>query len=388
MKSRIFIILYFICAVCYYEQTGIFGPGTGLGAYFLVPLLLVNLFYCIRYLCYDASNPVIKACTAFLILNAGYFIFEYALLDNVPVDVSFGFFKGVLLAMTCIYPVYNWSRKGVDLRYILLGMSLLAFYSIWETRVYNMLFYKNIDFVDNTAYAFVGLLPCVFLIKKHNYIKLVYILLVMVAVISCAKRGAILCGALTCMVIFYYLLIEKENRYQLVKKILVVCAIAVVAYYFIIKFMQNEYVMQRFMIMTEGNTSNRDIIYSNIFNNWASGNIYQIIFGYGYCATPSLSDGIHFAHNDWLELLADTGIVGFVIYVWFLIAILKTAIKSKVQAMKYMLLTVFVIWFTKTLFSMSFMDEHNYILSILIGYALPKTNPKFTEEPIINIYEC
>lgn len=68
--------------------------------------------------------------------------------------------------------------------------------------------------------------------------------------------------------------------------------------------------------MLEGNVSGRDRIYANIFNGWLdSDNFINLLFGYGFAGSRLLSGSGHFAHNDWLELLSNFGLLGVTIYI-------------------------------------------------------------------------
>jgi hypothetical protein len=119
----------------------------------------------------------------------------------------------------------------------------------------------------------------------------------------------------------------------------------------------------------EGNSSNRDLLYSqfwNIIKNET--NPFIMIFGRGANATVRILGS--YAHQDWLETLINNGIIGAIILIYFYLSIFKTAIKSFNRfslPMSYSFLTLAFIIFCKTLFSMSIQGMFMYE-GLLLGY--------------------
>ena len=98
----------------------------------------------------------------------------------------------------------------------------------------------------------------------------------------------------------------------------------------------------------------------------------QQIFGGGFCNAPTLSSRGVFAHNDWLELLADLGVVGVLAYAYIIFGMLKLIQQAKRQNTKYILIMITAIWFMKTMFSMSYLEENSFFLMMLLGYVATK----------------
>ena len=83
--------------------------------------------------------------------------------------------------------------------------------------------------------------------------------------------------------------------------------------------MQNDYFQTRLTSTLEGNSSGRDEIYSHIWNVFNNSNMFHYLFGYG--AQGSFIMTAKFAHSDWLELLINQGLLGFIIYINYIIII-------------------------------------------------------------------
>lgn len=120
----------------------------------------------------------------------------------------------------------------------------------------------------------------------------------------------------------------------------------------------------------EGDTSNRTRIYGAALRSWINApSFLNLIFGYGTDGTLS-QIGIR-AHNDWLEILVDYGILGVVMYLSFFICLIKAAWRSKGNPrLFYALLSVFFIWLSKSIYSMGFTNDIFSFLSVVIGVVL------------------
>jgi O-antigen ligase len=226
--------------------------------------------------------------------------------------------------------------------------------------------------VNNIAYTFVMLIPYVFLIKTKRIWTVLLMLLLMFFIIQGAKRGAIFAGAFGLLVFVYYQLrtVSKKNRIK--GYLLSILGIILVSYFAYDFYLQNEFLIERMRQLEEGNTSGRNVIYSNVFNSWYnSDSLLNIIFGFGFAASIHLSGMGRFAHNDWLELLSNFGIVGVTIYLLFFYGLLKNLVNPKWNVdKKLVILVVVIIWLIVTLISMGYTSESNYLLTIMIAYLI------------------
>ena len=95
----------------------------------------------------------------------------------------------------------------------------------------------------------------------------------------------------------------------------------------------------------------------------------------------TLNPSGYLAHNDWLELLSNFGLVGVSSYIFFFYAAYKS-IKTPYWSInnKIIFFTVILIWFLTTLFSMGYTSDGGYVRAMLIAYfigsyTIKKTNP-------------
>ena len=96
------------------------------------------------------------------------------------------------------------------------------------------------------------------------------------------------------------------------KTVFILGAIVVVSLVVYNWFITNDYMMHRLEQTLEGNSSGRDVIYTTAWHAWFDcNNLGHYLFGFGYLGTicHPLMHG-YMAHNDWLEILVDYGLVG------------------------------------------------------------------------------
>lgn len=369
MKPTKIIYFYFILVLIYFSQAFITSGESSIGKPVLVVIMLINIYYLFKDFQFDKTPQIIKAITLFVAVNTIYYIIGDAFISNVPATKSFQIYKTILLSTTCIYPLYYWSKCGYSLNklsLVLAGLYFLAIYYSGTQRSYVE------NYVDNMGYYYLNFIPFLLLIPKHTYIKIGICLILNILIITCAKRGAILTAVIVDIVFFFYIYKSQEVSKSTLSKIWITFLLCVAAAFAWNKFTANSFVLERFEALEQGHSSGRDIIYANLWNNWSHDyDLIQQILGGGFCKSPRLNNGL-FAHNDWLELLTDLGLVGVISYLIVIICMISLTIKTKDTTTKFILLCVCVIWIFKTLFSMSYLDENNFILMMLTGIMAAK----------------
>jgi O-antigen ligase len=228
------------------------------------------------------------------------------------------------------------------------------------------------NIVINSAYYFVSLLPLmgVLFIKKASYFSFYSIALYLV--ISGAKRGAILTFIVGSIIAFYFLLKDADRRHRFRNSILILTGLVTVIYFGYQQFLANEFLQYRFEMALEGDTSNRDIIYSNIFYNWLnSENVLNLFWGYGFNGSIILSDS--YAHNDWLEILAGQGLFGLFIYIAIIYNLWKYYSRNNSlmnSQVKSIYLSVLCMWIIQSLFSSVYGGFFTFTYIIGLSYTM------------------
>ena len=113
----------------------------------------------------------------------------------------------------------------------------------------------------------------------------------------------------------------------------------------------------------------------SIFSDHA--NLLAFLFGNGANATITIVGKN--AHNDWLEILINQGLVGGLLFAYFWYVFFRTCKiaynRGKTDEIGLSLTIIFIICFTKTFFSMSITDMNIYMTSVL-GYCLCRMQQK------------
>ncbi|WP_286926891.1 O-antigen ligase family protein [Flavobacterium sp. UBA4197] len=380
MKVQIYIqnILFLLLAI-YFAQGSLYETGSVISQFVLLLVFAISITYLIKSLfSRDNKNIFYTAWTLLLGLNIVGFVF------TADYSLHFGMFKGILITMLPFYPFYYFAQNGTlkskHLIYFFLLILPIIISQFYANR-YKILLESNMDdenVVNNIAYSFVSLIPYVFLIKRSKIISFAAILLVIYFVILGSKRGAMIVGAVGLLFYIYYQLFAVERKKRLRAFVLGFIGLSVIGYYGYGVFESNEFFMERMESIKEGNSSGRDIIYMNIFNGWyESENFFNVLFGYGFAGSTKLSGSGHLAHNDWLEVLSNFGLVGFFVYLFLFFAAYR-CIRNPLlpKDKKILMATISAMFFVTSLFSMGYTNESTYLITIIWAFAVDTRNQK------------
>ncbi len=225
------------------------------------------------------------------------------------------------------------------------------------------------EFTNNIGYMILLLTPCAFIFNKNTKVQIFVFGICILFIILSMKRGAMLISS----VAFLIFLNDKLKLISKQKKRVFLCL--TVLFFFLLYSILNEMLstselfQERIEETMEGNTSGRDEIYTALLHHYMyENNVFQMLFGIG--AEGTLKINRFMAHNDWLEILTNQGILGIFLYIYYWLTFRLTCNNRwySVEA-RFVLKYLIVILFMRTLFSMSIMDMNIYSSSML-GYAL------------------
>ena len=190
------------------------------------------------------------------------------------------------------------------------------------------------------------------------------------------KRGAILIAVL-CFIYFLYSMFKTSRGSTRVGIVLLSLAAIIVSAILVNDLLQtNEYFVSRIEQTLEGDSSNRDELYSTYFNHFITESSFLKFF-LGNGANATLSIGYNYAHNDWLEIAINNGLLGIIIYMWYYISLFTDYMREKKYNLVYadVILMALIIMFTSSLFSMSYASL-NTAFPIAVGFVLAKNYNK------------
>lgn len=345
-----------------------------------IPFILISLYY--TYIAIISYNKIdyIRSLFALFFLLAIYgtihilfgedYKFEHRIRDNREFLVS------ILSSFTPIFAFYVMTiKEKFKLRDIyiwiipFLIVTTLEYNKTMLDLAHRFQNYGFDEFTNNIGYIFLSIVPLIFFLRKKQFFQYIILAYTLSYTMTSMKRGAIIIGVV--MLIWFIKsslnLTSKRKKFYIYAMVFaLICA----AYYFVIDlFLNSDYFQYRIEQTIEGNTSNRNNIYSSLINLFLlKHNFVELIFGFGADGSIALSGNL--AHSDWIELLVDCGIIGVIIYIIYWITFAKTWKYSKNNEIIYYVLgACFIFTFSRTIMSMSFSDTPFYI-SMALGFCM------------------
>lgn len=339
MKYKLhWIDLYIIFWAAYH--IGLYFQISG-SAYFLI-ITLIWSFYDMACLFYQQreKSPFLIAYTVFFLMLFFYGLFlavggeylysihgrmsntQYIQKVTVSLLPFYTFYRGFVEKKIVLSKAFYWIipffAVAISGYYMQLGNAL---------QIINGFADDDVDeVVNNGSYLILGLVPFVCLAKKR-IIHLLCFAVCFYLILTAYKRGPIVIF-FVCMT-YYFLNSTKLSSKRIGTTLLVIVAFSMGFLFFTDFFEGSDLLQERWTATIEGSSSGRDSISSLMLDVFMNSNIIQLLFGHGAYGTLSLTRRL--AHNDWLQILVDQGVIGisvFVFFCWCLIKQWKTSDNS------------------------------------------------------------
>lgn len=376
----------YLSFLTFYLIQGVMIPtgGTVFSQLILSCAMLMGIFYTVKTICLP-NIPVY-----FTGLNMLFFMFiiygilllfsnhHYIIIFSWSEVPNSTFLKNIFLSLPNVYVFYYFSRKGYLTekalkKWVIVFLASSVFrYIDNQMALLNMMQLKGVqtkEMTNNMGYLFVALMPTIAVFKDKVRIQYGILILCMAFIMMAMKRGAIIVGTIMLIYILYFN--YKYNKNVSKRKVIVFSLFIIVAAYFITEYMleSSDYFMSRIEQTKEGNSSGRNALYERYWNHFKNEtDILKYLLGNG--ANATLGIGVNYAHNDWLEIAIDEGVLGLVIYCiyWFCFWRTIASIKYNITA-KLVLTLTFISFLIMTVFSMSYTEYSIYSCSVF-GYYL------------------
>lgn len=345
-------------------------------------VMIMSAYYMFKVLSVDGKNSVVRSYTLLLAMFTVYGVINILVCEPVnkmghvfPTDF---YLQNIVRSMIPFYAFYYFTLKGYITKKWLCYISLLflvvcipRFY-VAESQMMALLMTpgKKVDEVTNNAgYLFCALIPLFCFWNKKPMLQYIGFGICTFYVLSGMKRGAIIITGINLVYYFYFSLKEGSNRRRCIT-LLLIAALFAFAYYFFQEMLQtSNYFTKRYELTMEGNTSNRDTLYLSFIKMfWNESSLFYLIFGFGADAT--IRYGENYAHNDWLEITMNQGLLGLSIFFVFWKQLYSFWKTTKTYPILYIATGVCLTqMFLKTFFSMSINDMQIYTTCVL-GYSV------------------
>ena len=379
---------FIIVFVVYYLQGVLYPTGGALSTGLLGINLLVSIGCAIKIWQMPYNPPYIKGLNLLVLM---FSIYGFALIAMNPSTVhyslsgmsmaSYNYIKSIYLSILPIYAFYYFSLKGYltaeRLRWwavVFCISSVVSYYHYMQQELMKMMERgSSADEVTNNAgYLFLSLIPIWVLFRKKPLLQYAGLAFSMGYILLGMKRGAIAIGGVVVLYLIWQIIRNAKGKQRLFV-ILLTAALAVAGVYFVIDMMSSsDFFLQRIEATKDGNSSGRDNLYSFFWEYFIERADYaQYLFGRG--ANGTLEIHYNYAHNDWLEIAVNQGLFGIIVYAFYWKQFYATWRRSTNIEAKTILALMGIIYFAKTLFSMSYVDM-TYVCTSVLGYALATTN--------------
>lgn len=372
---------FIIVWVLYYLQGVLYSSGGAISTGLLGINLLVSIYCAIKIWQIPNNPPYIKGLNILVLM---FSIYGFALILLNPSTIHYGlsgmsmasynYIKSIYLSILPIYAFYYFSLKGYltaeRLRWwtVVFSISCVVSYYIYMQQALEPLLSSAEETTNNAGYLFLSLIPIWVFYRKKPLLQYAGLAFCLAFILMGMKRGAILIGGVVVLYLIWQIIKNARGK-QRVIVILLTVALAVAGVYFVIDMMtSSDYFMQRLEATKEGNSSGRDSLYSFFWTYFTEkADAIQYLFGRG--ANGTLEIYYNYAHNDWLEIAVNQGLLGIAVYAVYWKQFYSTWRQSTNIEAKTILALVGIIYFAKTLFSMSYGDM-TYVCTSVLGYAL------------------
>ena len=345
----------------YYLQDQLDFLSGGLAQLILVALLVISIYYAFEAGRLYKLNPFIK----FIQFMTVYFTIYGVILIMSGERImhigtyemsNFDYLKSMYISLLPIFPFYCFARRRKLSQkdfFLYIALILLICVLQYFNNYFNVLNATGrTEITNNISYTFIPIIALLCYLK-NNTTKMILLIVVMVFVIMGLKRGAIITGGLCMLLFLRYTLRYSSRRQKYVVLLLGAIALLAVSYYTLHFYESSEYFQYRLENTREGSSSGRDEIYLFFLNHFLSENdIVKFLFGNGAFGTNKLFG--QFAHNDWLEIAINQGLVGIILYFIYFVIYFKQWRKSKRVGMVHQALGIMgIILLVPSFFSMS-----------------------------------
>ena len=378
MTSRTvnFLTIAILLFVIYFLQGFLYPTGSIISQFSILLFLIIGFFSFIKTLL-RLNNPFfVKVFIAFYIILLLTFLLSPKTVigtknEAIGLVSTFGQFKEISAFVLSFFIAYIFvSKNNINSTYIY--WTGIVFFVLSVIRYFfskDLLLEDREMFTNNAGYFLVAIIPYIpFLIEKKKSIGVIISVLVTGLIIASAKRGAIVCLIASILfMLLYYLKSHKITIKHIIVTLIVFSISAIFVYYAVTS---NEYLMMRIVKTQDEGIGQRSIAYLTLWQYWSSEtNILKFLFGNGMTQTVTVWG--NYAHNDWLELLIDNGLVGVILYMLFFISAFAYIRKMKIESIyKLSAYLCLIIWLLKTIFSMGYTSIMNVIFCLLLGMII------------------
>ena len=293
---------------CIYMLQGVLYPPGIINRLLQLIMLLWSMRALFKYMIQSTKNSSLLKATFGLIIMYVIYGIIHIMFGNTTFHGRYVYLQTALNSLAPIFLFYYFTMDGKltsdRIRIylpILIVICILLYYKN-ETQV--LLTTTKEEITNNAGYYFVPLIPFLFFYSKRPFLQYVLMGIILVYVFMGMKRGAILIGVLSTLVLLYANIKDSSQSTKFLFVVLTIIIVVGICKYVGYMMDNSAYFMARFEQTLEGDSSGRDVIYTNLWNALLlEPNPFYFYFGRGAESTLKVAGAL--AHQDWLEIFCN-----------------------------------------------------------------------------------
>lgn len=327
---------------------------------------------------FDKGNTAYIKCLLVFVLLLSFYGLLLILSDKVLyVSISGryvpnkSYLRNLIRSLGPIFVVYYYAKRN--------GFSLaklkLIYYIFLILTLIRVFVLNSSDGADdvinrNFAFAFIPFMPFTIIVIKKQYVKDVLIALFVFISIVLMKRGVILSLFVAFLIYLFRTRLQSSSVGNKIVTVLFSLGLLLGLYSLVSNlYTTNDFFQARFENTMEGDSSGRDDLFSFFYNYYLQRTtVSEFLFGMG--ANATLAIWWNYAHNDWLEIAINQGLIGLFVYLSYWVSFVVLALKKNSNRdVKTALMMFASIYFILTFVSMSY-GSYGFLTAIPLGYCV------------------
>lgn len=280
-----------------------------------------------------------------------------------------------MIPFSLIMSYYGFSECHEINRVI--NIQCVIFCLFWILFMYNKLFlYQAGAGKLNSIFYLVLLIPFI-MCQQHAGWKMILVGLLSIAVVISLKRTAAV--ILVIALIVHLWIKDTGDRTRTLKIIIAIIVLAIITV--AIQDRLNVDIIGKFEMMSEDGGSGRSDIYKVLFANIFNRGVERFIWGDGYYGVINIIGGT--AHNDFLEVLFDFGIIGVIAYINIYVKLVKNYFQMKRKQYPYRsqyLVSIFIFLIMSLLSHVIMIPTYMMFICLFWGMILSHFNNYLVKE--------
>lgn len=383
---------FILACVIYYLQGIAYARGSIISIIMLGIILLVSVNCALKITKWTHKPKYFSGLNVLLIMFSiygFYYIFINPSTVNYPISGknirTFDYIKSIYLSLLPIYAFYYFTEKGYLTEerlqkwgIVFLCSVALSYFQSQQEELQRIMERGSTreEVTNNAGYLFLSCLPMMVLYRRKPLLQYTGLAVIMAFIVLGMKRGAIVMGGISAIFFMIQTIKTSKGKTKFIIIFLtgLICAGAI--YFFVYQMEHSEFLMFRIQQTMDGNSSGRDDLYSFFLTHFMekTGIIHYFL---GRGANGTLEIHYNFAHNDWLEIAINQGLIGLFIYLFYWFCFYKTWRNARKSEGKTIMGLYLLIYFALTFFSMSYGDM-SYVATCMLGFSLGTITMKST----------